>query len=343
MAASKALEAAREFFLRRLKSTGMAPTNAEVAAYLRRKELKLSPGESMADLLSGTRLAKFSRKTARPAAHRTAAVPRKGVIEADFGFLNKFSAKSKASNRGCIGFLLAVERTTGRIYAEAVRNSKGETAAAFVPRMAVALGARTLLTDSDSAFRSSKFRAACHDARVRHVLLRESRKVSVAEAYVGILKKSLSLAKQARGTDEWRSLLPKAVAEVNSRPPTPTYDRPRSAIRTAKAFDDLVAHKLGSKEVASAFFNSSNLDYWSLPEMERSKLFAFSPGEPVLVSNRVLRSMSYRERPRGTHPKPSEKGSFSEKEFVVTAARIVPTAKNRLVDGSEKASASASA
>ena len=188
--------AAVAFYRNKLKKTGVALTLAQLRQQLDRLKIKTDRTE-LAQWLAREKLtARFSR-VARPKAYQTIGVLRPGVYFMDYA---EYQKSWGWHNKGCTGFLLAVENVTNRLFVHPCKTK--ETASweeAIEKFIELTRNVTTIFSDRDTVVTSRNFRARVMDKyNVNWYFLKKGSKAYLAERYIGFVKTKLSQALESR-------------------------------------------------------------------------------------------------------------------------------------------------
>ena len=154
-AATKEMDALEAHFKKKMEKDGVVLTAAQLFSFSKDKKLGISKNKIYAFLQRQSAVGQFlqARKTKE---YQTMSVIRPGVYHIDFA---EFKKEWSGYNKGCTGFLVAVENFTNKLFAMPCKG-KGTTEwvnaiSAFVENTR---DIRTIFSDRDSVATSEKFR-----------------------------------------------------------------------------------------------------------------------------------------------------------------------------------------
>ena len=314
------MEKVKAYFEKTLEKRGVALTAQQLLDYARLKKYDGVDKKKIYKFLkTHPIIAHFS--TARKSKHfQSATVMRPGVFQIDYA---EFHKNWFMSNKGCTGFLVAVENFTNKLFA-VPSTGKGtkqwlKAISEFVENTR---NVRVILSDRDSVAKSSKFRKKIQeDYNIKWLFLRKGHKAYLAERYVRFLKTKLSQALRQKGGKTWVDFLREICSEYNRSKIEGTSFR-RQGVNQAN-FSQFLSQLLKTKE-PELLFNSSKAGPF-VQESWNKKIFKFDLGQRVLLA-RVANWVDADEKMR-VFSRASLRGSFGQRVFTV-GARQLRTTKN---------------
>ncbi len=314
------MEKVKAYFEKTLEKRGVALTAQQLLDYARLKKYDGVDKKKIYNFLKTHPIvAHFS--TARKSKHfQSATVMRPGVFQIDYA---EFHKNWFMSNKGCTGFLVAVENFTNKLFA-VPSTGKGtkqwlKAISAFVENTR---NVCVILSDRDSVAKSSKFRKKIQeDYNIKWDFLRKGHKAYLAERYVRFLKTKLSQALRRKGGKTWVDFLKEICSEYNKSKIEGTSFR-RQGVNQAN-FSQFLSQLLKTKE-PELLFNSSKAGPF-VQESWNKKIFKFDLGQRVLLA-RVANWVDADEKMR-VFSRASLRGSFGQRVFTV-GARQLRTTKN---------------
>lgn len=187
------MEALKAYYIKKYNETGVSLTGVQLQALAKEKKWKCTKKQIyqfLREQVQGTSSFARADKTSR---YQTIGVLKPGQYFIDYGEFHKNWAKH---NKGCTGFLVAVENLTNKLYARPTKG-KGtqhwlDTIAQFVE---LTRDVSTILSDRDSVAQSANFRQEIASKyNIRWHFLRKGHKAFLAERYIGFLKQKLTQA-----------------------------------------------------------------------------------------------------------------------------------------------------
>ena len=223
-------------------------------------------------------VAKFS-EFRRPKKFQTIGDLRYGDWFIDYAEFRKDLA---GSNSGCIGFLVAAENLTNRIFIMPTKAKATEdwqrTIEAFLDLHG---GVRVIRSDRDSVATSASFRERMEKKfGIRWMFLVKGSKSYLAERFIRMAKTSLSKMLEARKTKNWIQFVEPIMRAHNEEKIEGTsYRRNRVS---AENFLDFAGQVLKTKEPELAF-NRCRVGPFKQEKINNA-IFKFKPGDRVLLA-----------------------------------------------------------
>jgi len=314
--------AAVAFYRNKLKKTGVALTLAQLRQQLDRLKIKTDRTE-LAQWLAREKLtARFSR-VARPKAYQTIGVLRPGVYFMDYA---EYQKSWGWHNKGCTGFLLAVENVTNRLFVHPCKTK--ETASweeAIEKFIELTRNVTTIFSDRDTVVTSRNFRARVMDKyNVNWYFLKKGSKAYLAERYIGFVKTKLSQALESREeeTKNWIQFVDALVREYNTQKIEGT-SYSRQAVDGSN-FQHFLQQRFKMSD-PETLFSGFKIGPFVNPQWNLA-VFKFALGQKVLLA----RKANWREQSRG-FSKYSTEGGFGSQEYTVSGRQLRQTAAKKFV------------
>jgi hypothetical protein len=305
----------RAHFESKARDTGVVLSTARLLEYAKAKGLSVSKRKLVAFRKDHPLVAEFSphRKTRYFA---SVGVLRPGVWFIDFA---EYRKTWSASNKGYVGFLLAVENVTHKLHVVPVTNkSSASWDGAITELVELRRDVETLISDRDSVVTSDKFIGNLKKKYgVKWYYLYKNSKSWLAEVFIRYIKQKLSQATLASGRSrQWARYLPAILADHNTAVIPGTSYR-RQAVRKEN-WAHFLQQVLKSKEPEMRFSSSRIGDFrhgaWN------AKIFKFKLGQRVLLAKKANW-----KKPLSTFHKASVKGSFGSTPVTISGRQLRKT------------------
>jgi len=237
------------------------------------------------------------------------------VYHIDFA---EFKKEWSGYNKGCTGFLVAVENFTNKLFAMPCKG-KGTTEwvnaiSAFVENTR---DIRTIFSDRDSVATSEKFREnLLKKYGFSWYFLKKGHKAYLAERYIGFLKTKLAQILKYKKEKRWIGYLAAICAEYNQSKIEGTSYR-RQAVNRAN-FSHFLSQFLKTAE-PELTFNSFKAGPFENKDWNR-RIFKFDLGDRVLLSRRA--TWDDEKEKLKAFTKVSTEGGFGKRIFTVGARQL---------------------
>jgi hypothetical protein len=316
------MDSVEAHFKKKFDQTGVALTLNQLLAFAREKGLR---GVTRAALSSFLRaqpaLAQFApaRKTV---GYQSQSVLRPGVFHIDFG---EFHKKWAAANKGCTGFLVAVENFTNRLFVSPCKDKgTAEWFKAISQFVSLSLNVSVIYSDRDSVATSATFRDRLQrDYNVSWHFLKKGHKAFLAERYIGFVKTKLSQALLHKGGQNWVQFVEPLVTEYNAEKIAGTSYKRRSVTR--QNFDHFLAQLLKTDQ-PELLFNGFKAGPFETDAWNR-QIFKFDLGDKVLLARRA--NWKEAEQKLTAFTKVSSVGGFGPTVYTVSGRQLRSTKRFR--------------
>ena len=296
-------------------------TLAQLWQQLQKLKILVKKSELASWLAREKTSARFSAFT-RPKAYQTIGVLRPGVYFMDYA---EFHKSWGWHNKGCTGFLLAVENVTNRLFVHPCK-TKGTAPweEAIEKFIELTRNVTTVYSDRDTVVTSRNFR---HQMVTRHnviwYFLKKGSKAYLAERYIGFVKTKLSQALESRHespTKNWIQFVQPLVTEYNRQKiEGTTYSR--QAV-DANNFQHFLQQKFKMSDPETLFSGFKIGPFvnkqWNLA------IFKFALGQKVLLAT----ASNWKQQKSGFE-KRSTKGSFGSSLYTVSGRQLRQTANKK--------------
>jgi hypothetical protein len=277
-------------------------------------------------------VARFSAPAKRPHRFQTINHPRIGLYFVDYAEFHKDWAWH---NKGCTGFLVAVENLTNRLF---VYPSKGKSTSqweqavdSFVEQVK---NVNIIYTDRDAVATSKLFREKIKTLYgVRWYFMVKGSKSYLAERYIRYTKEKLSQALEIKKTKNWVQFVNNIVNEYNNeRIEGTTFQR--SSITTTNFYDFLsqrlklnknstLKNKIKLSNDPTLLINSARIYTQFVSKEWNKSIFKFEVGEKVFLARRA----DWKNQKLHAFYKTSHWGTFGPEVYTV-ANRHLRATKN---------------
>jgi hypothetical protein len=274
--------------------------------------------------------ARFSAPAKRPRRFQTISHPRIGLYFLDYAEFHKDWAYH---NKGCTGFLLAVENLTNRLF---VYPSKGKSTSQweqavdnFVEQVK---NVNVIYTDRDAVATSKTFREKINNLYgVRWFFMVKGSKSYLAERYIRYVKEKLSQALEIKQTKNWIQFVNNIVKEYNSERIEGTSFK-RSTITTLN-FNEFLNQRLKlnrhsalQKKIklsndATLLINSARIYSRFISKEWNKSIFKFDVGDKVYLARRA----DWKNQKTGLFFKTSHWGTFGPSVYTVVNRHLRAT------------------
>lgn len=275
-------------------------------------------------------VAQFSTPAKRPYRFQTISHPRIGLYFLDYA---EFHKKWSNYNKGCTGFLLAVENLTNRLF---VFPSKGKSTYqweqavdSFVERVK---NVNVIYTDRDAVATSVSFREKIYNLyNIRWYFMAKGSKSYLAERYIRFVKEKLSQAIDIKKTKNWIDYVKNIVDEYNNERVEGTTFK-RSSISNHNFYDFLgqrlklnrnsaLKNKIKLSQDATLLINSARIYSNFISEDWNRSIFKFDVGEKVYLARRA----NWKNEKITTFFKASHWGTFGPELYTITNRHLRAT------------------
>ena len=319
----------RRLFEARLKKTGVSYTAGQLRDQALRRKLPTPPLDVLYKFVAEASKGSadpFAGGRKKPKHYRTIGVPRSGVYFVDYG---EFDAKHAMQNRGCTGFLVAVENLTNRLFLLPTRGKNTDQWLASIAKfLEVTRNVKVVYSDRDSVAQSERFRdRLASKYNIRWHFLVKNHKSYLAERYIRFAKEQLGKALAAANpkTYNWIQFL-EPIYEAHNDMKVPGTNMRRGAIDNSN-FDKFVGQLFKVDDPTLARYNSFAAGPFKNKAWNKA-IFKFDVGDKV----RLLRSAAWKtsaldggDRKATTFSKASAEGSFTKQAFTVAGRQLHAT------------------
>ena len=314
--------AAVAYYRNKLKKTGVALTLSQLRQQLDKQKIKTDKKE-LAQWLSREKLsARFSRSV-RPKAFQSIGVLRPGVYFMDYA---EFHKSWGWHNKGCTGFLLAVENVTNRLFVHPCKTKETSSWETAIEKfIELTRNVTTIYSDRDTVVTSRNFRNRVMDKyNVNWYFLKKGSKAYLAERYIGFVKTKLSQAVESRETEtkNWIQFVDALVQEYNRQKIEGTTYSRQSV--DGSNFQHFLQQRFKMKDPETMFSGFKIGPF--VNEQWNLAVFKFALGQKVLLA----RKANWREQAKG-FAKYSTEGGFGSKIYTVSGRQLRQTATKRFV------------
>lgn len=274
--------------------------------------------------------ARFSAPAKRPHRFQTISHPRIGLYFLDYAEFHKDWAYH---NKGCTGFLLAVENLTNRLF---VYPSKGKATSqwelavdAFIEQVK---NVNIIYTDRDAVATSTTFREKIKNLYgVRWFFMVKGSKSYLAERYIRYVKEKLSQALEIKNTKNWVQFVDNIVKVYNNEKIDGTTFK-RAAI-TKSNFNEFLnqrlklnrnsalKNKLKLSNDATLLLNSARIYSRFISKEWNKSIFKFDVGDKVFLARRS----DWKNQKIGAFFKTSHWGTFGPTVYTVVNRHLRAT------------------
>lgn len=319
----------RRLFLARLKKTGVAFTAPQLRDQALRRKLPVPPIDVLyafvRESVDGASDA-FAGGRKKPKHHRTIGVPRSGVYFIDYG---EFDKKHAMQNKGCTGFLVAVENLTNKLFLLPTRGKDTDQWLQSIAKfLEVTRNVKIVYSDRDSVAQSERFRdRLAKKYNLKWYFLVKNHKSYLAERYIRFAKEQLgkALAAAKPATYNWIQFL-EPISQAHNDMKVPGTNMRRGAIDNTN-FDEFVGQLFKVRDPTLERYPSATAGPFSNAAWNRA-IFKFDVGDKV----RVLRSAAWKtsalsseDRKTTAFSKVSAEGSFTQRSFTVAGRQLSAT------------------
>lgn len=322
-------ERVRRLFFARLKKTGVAYTAGQLRDQALRRKL---PAPSLdvlfkfvAEAAGGTADA-FAGGRKKPKHYRTIGVVRSGVYFVDYG---EFDAKHAMQNKGCTGFLVAVENLTNKLFLLPTRGKNTDQWLQSIAKfLEVTRNVKLVYSDRDSVAQSERFRdRLAKKYSIKWHFLVKNHKSYLAERYIRFAKEQLgkALAAAKPKTYNWVQFL-EPIYQAHNDMKVPGTNMRRGTIDNSN-FDKFVGQLFKLDDPTLSRYNSFAAGPFKNEAWNRA-IFKFDVGDKV----RLLRSAAWKtsaldggDRKATSFSKVSAEGSFTKQTFTVAGRQLHAT------------------
>ena len=301
-------------FKRKMEKDGVILTAGQLFSFSKDKKLGISKNKIYAFLQRQSAVGQFlqARKTRE---YQSMSVIRPGVYHIDFA---EFKKEWAGSNKGCTGFLVAVENFTNKIFAEPCRGKgTSEWLAAINKFVEKTRDIRTIFSDRDSVATSMTFREnLLKKYGFSWYFLKKGHKAFLAERYIGFLKTKLSQILKYKGGKVWINYLPAICSEYNQTKIEGTSYR-RQAVNRVN-FSHFLSQLLKTSE-PELTFNSFKAGPFENSDWNR-RIFKFDLGDRVLLARSTTWDDESEKKKAFT--KISVEGGYGKRVFTVGGRQL---------------------
>ena len=314
----------RQLFLNKLRRSGVALTAHQLIDHARRRKL---PAPTLSEAFRFIRedvpeLAGFAggRSKPKPGHYQTIGVSKSGVFFIDYGEFNKAWS---GHNKGCTGFLLAVENLTNRLFVEPTRGKNTDQWLRSIAKfLEQTRNVKLVYSDRDSVAQSKKFRDKLEvKYGVKWRFLAKDNKSYLAESLIGFFKKKLGQGLRAKGGKRWIDLVQPICDTYNSQV-IPKTKFKRGAIDETN-FDNFVGQLFGESDPSLSRYNSFKAGPFETKSWNKA-IFKFDKGDKVLVVKSAIwkKHLLPDGRKENVFSKHSSEGAFSSKPLTIAGRQL---------------------
>ena len=314
----------RQLFLNKLRRSGVALTAHQLIDHARKRKL---PAPTLSEAFRFIRedvpdLAGFASGRTKPKSrdYQTIGVSKSGVFFIDYGEFNKSWA---GHNKGCTGFLLAVENLTNRLFVEP---TKGKNTDQWLKSIAAFLeqtrNVKLVYSDRDSVAQSKKFRDRLEEKYgVKWRFLAKDNKSYLAESLIGFFKRKLGQGLRAKGGKRWIDLI-RPICDTYNSQTVPKTKFKRGAIDESN-FDRFVGQLFGESDPTLSRYNSFKAGPFETKAWNKA-IFKFDKGDKVLVVKSAVwkKNLLPDGRKESVFSKRSSEGAFTSTPFTVAGRQL---------------------
>lgn len=298
----------RQYFHSRVEK-GIVPTEQELRKINKTKQLGIPASELKAFHRFSVFLTSYEGFGRKVKKFSSIAILRYSSLMLDFA---NFCPQWSVQNKGAIGFILAVEISSGLLAVLPV-NSKAmpswELAIETIIHQTPLTRIKMIFSDQESSLLSRKFVKKMHDKHnISLIYLKKRSKSWKAERQIRFIKRKLMGIMKETKRQDWINLLPGLLAHHNSQKVPGTNYR-RNQISPSN-FQDFLAQKFKVPDL-SLYFNSSKIpDTAFISKVWRNKIFKFGINSKVLLRRDI-------EEEKRIFAKPSMRGTYSTNIYTV--------------------------
>lgn len=322
-------ERVRRLFHARLKKTGVAYTAGQLRDQALRRKLPVPPLDVLYKFVkeaTGGSADAFAGGRKTPKHYQTIDFLKAGVYFIDYG---EFDKKHAMQNKGCTGFLVAVENLTNKLFLLPTRGKNTEQWLRSIAKfLEMSRNVKTVYSDRDSVAQSEKFRdRLAKKYAIKWYFLVKNHKSFLAERYIRFAKEQLGKALAAADppTYNWVQFL-EPICQAHNDMKVPGTNMRRGAVTNAN-FDQFVGQLFKLRDPTLERYPSSKAGPFS-NETWNKAIFKFEPGDKV----RLLRSAAWKtaaltgdDRKTTSFSKVSVEGSFTKRSFTVAGRQLSAT------------------
>jgi hypothetical protein len=309
-----AMEKLEKYFKQKRDKDGVVLTAGQLLQFSKLKKLGISKQKIYAFLQRQSAVGHFlhARKTKE---YQSMSVIRPGVYHIDFA---EFRKEWAGSNKGCTGFLVAVENFTNKLFALPCRGKGTEqwlnAISEFVEKTR---DIRTIFSDRDTVATSLNFRDRLREKYgFAWYFLKKGHKAFLAERYIGFLKTKLSQILEYKKQKRWIEFLAAICSEYNQTKIEGTSYRRQAVNR--KNFSHFLSQLLKDSE-PELRFNSFKAGPFQNSEWNR-RIFKYSLGDRVLLARRA--TWDDQSEKQKVFTKTSLEGGFGKRVFTVSGRQL---------------------
>lgn len=298
----------RKYFNTRLEK-GIISTEAELKHFNKTKKLGVPPDELKQFHRFSVFLTSYEGFGRKVKKFSSIAILRYSSLMIDFA---QFMPKWAPFNKGAVGFILAVEVSTGLLSVLPVSSKhmfQWELAIERILDETPLTRIKMVFSDQESALISQKFVKKMHDLHnISLIYLKKRSKSWKAERNIRFIKRKLTGLLHQTGRRDWTNLLQGLVSHHNSQKVPGTSYR-RNQVSPSN-FQHFLAQKFKVPDL-SLYFNSSKIpDTAFQSKTWLKRIFKFDVGTNVLLRRDI-------EEEKETFTKPSIRGTYSTKIYTV--------------------------
>ena len=262
----------------------------------------------------------------RPLAFQGGLYLRFATVFIDVAFIGR-----KSKNDGFIGFVTAVEGISTQLAAVPIKRrtiTAFESAIKTLLRETMLSQVVLIIADRESALFSKKFSDFLkkkYGVAIKYLSKRN--KSYLAERYNKMLKTRLSRGMRQTKSERWVDLLQPIIRQFNRQYVKGTSFRRKNI--SAKNVQQFLDEKYKTEDFPSLLNSVKIHSSTILNQKWKKKIFLFEEGERVLLS----RAVSGGRGGEGRFPKPSLRGYFDEKVYVITDRFLATTRDLSLIAG----------
>jgi len=318
-------ERVKRLFEARAKKTGVAYTAGQLRDQALRRKLPVPPMDVLFKYVKEARQGgeSFAGGRKKPALYQTIGVPRAGVYFIDYG---EFDKKHAMQNKGCTGFLVAVENLTNKLFLLPTRGKDTDQWLQSIAKfLEMTRNVKMVYSDRDSVAQSERFRdRLVKKYGVKWRFLVKNHKSFLAERYIRFGKEQLGKALAAANprTYNWVQFL-EPIQEAHNDMKVPGTNMRRGAIDDTN-FDELVAQLFKVRDPTLDRYPMFKAGPFNNPQWNKA-IFKYDIGDRVLL----LRSAAWKtaalnkdERKTNAFTKTSSEGSFTRQSFTIAGRQL---------------------
>lgn len=319
----------RRLFFARLKKTGVAYTAGQLRDQALRRKLPVPPLDSLFKFVreaAGGAADAFAGGRKKPKYYRTIGVLRSGVYFVDYG---EFDTKHVVQNKGCTGFLVAVENLTNKLFLLPTRGKNTDQWLQSIAKfLDVTQNVKLVYSDRDAVAQSERFRdRLAKKYGIKWHFLVKNHKSYLAERYIRFAKEQLgkALAAAEPRTYNWIQFL-EPIYQAHNDMKVPGTNMRRGAIDNSN-FDEFVGQLFKTDDATLSRYNSFAAGPFK-NEAWNKAIFKYDVGDKV----RLLRSAAWKtsaldgsDRKATAFSKVSAEGAFTKQAFTVAGRQLHAT------------------